>query len=127
MLTELLFWLPDEAAVFVIVGVGFALMVGLMSPGAALRTLGLFCLFLILTPFIDALVGQLPTLWLIPLGLFVATSMFRSLANLTLGERAADHMVGSLAASAMQGAFALLLLPFRLLFGAVRWALFGAR
>lgn len=127
MLTELLFWLPDEAAVFVIMGIGFALMVGLMSPGAAFRALGLLCLFLLLSPFIDALVDQLPTIWLIPIGILVVVGMFRMLANLVIGARAADHMVGNLAASAVQGAFALLFLPFRLLFGVLRWSLFGPR
>lgn len=127
MLTELLFWLPDEAAVLVIAGIGMGLMVGLITPGTAFRSLGLVCLFLALSPIVGSIVDLIPTLWLVPLLALVALSMSRSLMSMLIGRGATDHMVGSLAASAVRAAFACLFLPFRLAFALLRWSLFGPR
>ena len=127
MVSNLLFWLPDEAAVLVIAGIGMALMLGIMSRGAAFRSLGLLCLSLVLSPFIGALVGVIPTLWLVPLVVVVALSMFRTGVTALIGQGATEHMVGSLAATVVRGVFVFLFLPFRLAFALVRFALLGPR
>lgn len=127
MLTELLFWLPDEAAVLVIAGIGMALMLGIMTPRSAFRSLGILCLFLVLSPFVGSLVDLIPTIWLIPLVAVVGLSMARSLLSMLIGQGATEHMVGSLAASAVRGALLCMFLPFRLMFTLLRWSLFGPR
>lgn len=127
MLSNLLFWLPDEAAVLVIAGIGLALMVGVINLGAAFRYLGLVCLLLVLSPFVGSLLNLIPTIWLVPIVVMVALSMARSLATMLIGRGATEHMVGSLAASVVRGVFVCMFLPFRMGFALLRWSFFGPR
>ncbi len=113
------FFLPDEALVLVIVLIGLGLMVGLLRGRAAGRLLGGIVLLLLLTPFIEMIVAELP--WWIILLLLVAIgwAMLRAFVGFVLGAGAADEMIGTLAADVVRAAFRwgffLLTLPFRFL------------
>jgi len=117
-------WLPDEAMVLVIAGIGLALMFGFIRGRAAMALLGTVILTLLAGPFIDALLDTLPGLVILLLVLFVVLALFRGVLSLFLGERAAAHAVGILAADVMRAGFRLLflllLLPFRILWWAFR-------
>jgi hypothetical protein len=114
------FFLPDEALVLVIAGIGLLLMLRVISGRAALGLLGAVVLLLLASPFIDALMDALPG-WLVLLLLAaILLWLFRVACGLFLGQRAADHMVGILAADTARLFFRLLLLPFRILGWALR-------
>jgi len=122
-----LWWLlPDEAMPLVIVGIGLALILGLIRGRAATGLLGAVILLSLAGPFIDALLGTLPGWLLLLVLLFVAVALFRSALSLLLGARAADEAVGNLAADVIRAGFRLLFLllflPFRILWWAFRRA-----
>jgi len=118
--------LPDEMLVLVIIGVGLALILGLIRGRAAMGLLGAVVLVLLAGPFIDALLDTLPGWMLFLLLLFVAVALFRRALSLLLGPRAADEAVGSLAADVIRAGFRLLFLllclPFRILWWVFRKA-----
>jgi hypothetical protein len=107
-------FLPDEALPLLIVGVGLALMLGLISGRAALGLLGLLLLFPLLTPLVEALLGELPPWISLVILALIALAILRGLAALLLGARAADTMVGNLAADLVRLVVRLLLLPLRM-------------
>ena|SRR6266852_1661852 len=109
-------FLPDQAFVLVFAGVGLALIVGLLSRRAAFNILGGVVLLLLLAPFIEMLIDGLPGWVVLALLVGVMLSSLRALSSLLLGRRAADHMVGQLAAGLVLGIF-------RLAFAPVRWVL----
>jgi hypothetical protein len=117
-------WLPDEALALVIIGIGLALIIGLIRGRAAMGLLGTVVLVLLAGPFIDALLDTLPGWMLFLLLLFVAVALFRGALSLLLGARAADEAVGNLAADVIRVGFRLLFLllflPFRILWWAFR-------
>jgi len=116
-----LWWLlPDEAMPLVIVGIGLALIVGLVRGRTGLGLLGMVVLVLLAGPFIDALLDTLPGWVILLLVLFVALALFRGVLSLLLGERAAGHAIGILAADVIRLCFGLLFLPFRILWWAFR-------
>lgn len=115
-------WLPDEAMVLVIAGVGLALILGLIRGRTALGVLGMVVLVLLAGPFIDALIAGLPSWVILLLVLFLALTLFRWVLSLLLGERAAGHAVGILAADVIRLCFGLLFLPFRILWWVFRRA-----
>jgi hypothetical protein len=127
VLRSLLFWLPDEAAVLVVSGIGIALITGIVNKQAAFRAVGLLCLYLALSPFIGALVDLIPAIWLVPIVVIAAVSTLRALIGVLIGQGATDHMVGSLAASAVRAVLVCFFLPVRLMFALLRWSLFGPR
>jgi hypothetical protein len=112
--------LPDGVLPLVIVGIGLALMVGLLNRSAAFGLLGMFLLFALLGPIVEGVMGGMPP-WV---GFFVFAVvilvLLKSIASLVLGRRAADHMVGILAADLVRLAVRILLLPFRAVAGLVR-------
>ena len=112
--------LPDGALPLVIAGIGLALMVGLLSGGAAFRILGILLLFALLSPFVEGVMGGMPPWVGLILMAIIALALLRGAASLVLGRRAADHMVGILAADCVRLALRLLLLPFRAVGGLVR-------
>ncbi len=115
-------WLPDEAMPLVIVGVGLALMLGLIRVRTALSVLGTVILLLLAGPFIEALIETLPGWMILLLVLFVVLALFRGVLSLLLGERAAAHTIGILAADMIRLCFGLLFLPFRILWWVFRRA-----
>ncbi|MCU1264378.1 MAG: hypothetical protein JWM21_696 [Acidobacteria bacterium] len=104
--------LPDEFMPLAIAGIGLAVILGFLRLRKAAALIGGICLLLISGPFFDAIFDSLPT-WIFLLMLPIAAILvIRWLVRLVIGERAADHLVGSLAADLCRG---LILLPFRLL------------
>lgn len=112
--------LPDALLPLVIAGIGLALMVGLLSGSAAFRLLGLLLLFALLGPIIEGVMGEMPPWVGLIIFIVVILALLRGAASLVLGRRAADHMVGILAADCVRFAFQLLFLPVRAIGGLVR-------
>lgn len=112
--------LPDEVLLVVIVGIGFALTVGLLSRGAAFAVIGMLLLFALLGPIAEGVMGELPPWIALALLVVFGLALLRGTAALVLGRRASDHMVGILAADCVRFAFRLLFLPFRAVGGLVR-------
>lgn len=115
----ILAWLlPDEAAVLVIVGIGFALIVGLR--GVARGLLSLFVIMLLtpfLLPFIDVAIGAMPLWLLFVMGAALCLTLFRWALGVLVGRDAAGHAVGRIVAEMVLGIVRLLFLPLRLLLG----------
>lgn len=115
--------MPDEALPLVIAGVGLALMLGLVSGRAALGiVLGLVVLPPLLAPLVEAVMGGLPPWVSLVILAFFGLAIIRGLAALLIGSRAADTMVGSLAADLVRFVVAILLLPLRVVGWALRMA-----
>lgn len=113
-------FLPDEALPLLIVGVGLAMLLGILRGRAALGLLALLFLAPVMGAVGEALLAQLPPwfAWVLLAGLGLA--LLRGLATLLLGPRAADTMVGSLAADLVRLAVRMLCLPLRLVWWVVR-------
>lgn len=114
--------LPDEvlyaALPLIVVGLGLALMLGVIPVQTALGIFALVLLLPLMAPIVEALFGQLPV-WVSLLFLaFFMLSIMRGLAALVLGSRAADTMTGALAADLVRLAVTILFFPFRV----VGWA-----
>jgi hypothetical protein len=104
--------LPDEFMPLAIAGIGLALILGIIGLRKAASLIGGICLLLVTAPFFDALFDGLPT-WLFLLTLPVLLVLvIRWLVRMVIGQRAADHLVGTLAADLIR---AIILLPFRIL------------
>ena len=124
----LLAWLPNEFIVLGIVLIGFGLMVGLINGRRAAALLGFVFLLMVSGPFVDSLLDTLfdlaPWWLLLLLGILLTFSLLGVVSRVLIGRRAADHMVGILAADVVRFgfrmAFGLIALPFRLLFGGQR-------
>jgi hypothetical protein len=112
--------LPDGLLPLVIAGIGLALMVGLLNRSAAFGLLGMLLLFAILSPIIEGVMGELPPWITVIIMAVVVLALLRGVASFVLGSRAADHMVGILAADLVRLTLRLLILPFRALGGLVR-------
>ena len=107
--------LPMSAMPLVIIGVGLALIVGIVKPRGAMAILGGLILTILLTPFFNALFDLLP--WWLCLLLTVAffLSILRAGVQLLLGPRATDHMVGALATDVVRMILRAVFFPLRLL------------
>ena len=117
-------FLPDEALVLVIALIGFGLIVGLLQPRSAGQILGSIVLMILLTPFVENLVVWLPAWVTLLLLAGIVLAIIRGFFSLVLGSRAADNMVGSLAAdvvrAAFRGVFFMFTLPLRFI-GWMSW------
>ena len=90
--------------------------------------MGFVCLLMVSGPFVDSLLDTLfdlaPWWLLLLLGILLVFSLLGVVSRMLIGRRAADHMVGILAADVVRFgfrmAFGLIALPFRLLFGGQR-------
>lgn len=112
-----LLWLllPEGIEPLLIVGIAFALILGLTSiRGAGGLLLGFIVLPALLGPFVSELVAQLPPLVLVGLLLILGLGILKAIATLILGQRAAAEMTGILAADIVRWC---VFAPFRLL----RW------
>ncbi len=114
MMQALWMFLPDQFLSLVIMGVGFMLILGLISGRTAFNTIALFVILpLVAAPFIEALFGALP-LWIsLLIMVVVGLSILRGLASLFIGSRAADTMTGTLAADVVRLLVRCLFWPFR--------------
>jgi len=114
-------FLPDEALVLVIALIGLGLMAGLLRPRSAGQLLGGIVLMLLLTPFAESLVAWLPGWVTLVLLAGIALAVIRGFFRLVLGSRAADNMVGSLAADVVRTAFRGVFFLFTLLLRFIGW------
>lgn len=112
---NLIYLLPDEFLVLIIAGAGLLLMVRLISGGAAARIIGGVMLVSILIPLVPLILDALPWWFNLLLVLSALMWLLRTVSSFVLGARAADHMVGILAADVVRFVFWLLLVPFRML------------
>ncbi|MGB7720287.1 MAG: hypothetical protein WBL65_10335 [Bryobacteraceae bacterium] len=113
----LLMFLPDEAMVLVIAVIGLGLMVGILRLRSAGQILAGLVLMLLLSPFIESFISSLPSWVNLLLLLGIGWALVRAMFRFILGPRAADHMIGILAADVIRGLFRAvwfaLTLPFR--------------
>jgi hypothetical protein len=107
--------LPDELLPLFIVGIGLAVILRILRVKAAMAILGGLLLSFILSPFVDAIFDYLPAWVSVLVILCIGLVILRGLISLLIGRRAAEHMVGSLAAELVKGIFSLLLLPFKII------------
>jgi hypothetical protein len=121
-----LFWvvLPDEALILLIAAAGLLLILGFR--GLAGSLLAMAVLLPMLAPFVEALMSELPLWVAVGILLVIGLAILRAFASLFLGRRAADHMVGILAADVVRLLVLGLLWPFRML-GRVCSSLLGGR
>ncbi len=115
---QLLGWvLPSEAAVLVLVAIGFAVMVGLK--GAARSLLGLLAVLVLsplLMPFLGQVLDALPLWLLLILAVWLCMSFLRTVLSAVIGREAANTAVGHLASEGILGALKVMFLPIRWLF-----------
>lgn len=104
----LAFLIPDNMLVLVIVGLGLALILGLVRPGWVMGTLGWLLGIVILTPFIEAFIGALPWWILLILVVFLGFYLLRMFLELLLGREGAGRVMGQLALT-------ILIFPFKVL------------
>jgi len=110
--------LPDEALPLVIMIAGLMMILGFRQ--VAFSILGVVLLFPILAPFVEALLGELPPWVSLVILAFVGLAILRGLAALLIGQRAADTMVGSLAADVVRIIVGILFFPLRVAWWAFR-------
>ncbi len=109
-------FIPDQALPLVFLAGCILLMLGWRGPGVSLMASAL--LLPILSPFVEAFVAAMPPWIALAILVVVALSFMRGLAALLLGEVAAGHMIGVLAADVVRWTFVgLFVMPFRLIFG----------
>ncbi len=114
-------FIPDQALPLVFIAGCLLLMLGWRGTGASLMASAL--LLPVLSPFVEAFMAAMPPWIALAILVVVALSFMRGLAALLLGEVAAGHMIGALAADVVRWTFlALFVMPFRLAFGALRAA-----
>ncbi len=113
----LLVLLPQEVAPILIAVAGFCFMIGAKRIAVGLLTFSAGCIFLpvLLLPLVEALPIWL--VWLILAYLvfllpFIAIVILGALVRPAIGQNAADHMVGDMAAKCIKW---MLLFPFLLL------------
>jgi len=104
----LLTWLPESLFALVLVGVGFALILGVISRQRAFGIVGSLVLFLLISPFIYALFDKLPVWMILAVFVVVILSAFRAILGFCFGKGSTDQFVG-------QVMFAAFSMPFRLL------------
>ncbi len=107
--------MPDAAMPLVVLGVGLAVLFGFLRGRAALALLfGLLVLPILLAPFVETAMAELPAWISLAVLLLLLLAILRGVAALLIGRAAAAEMVGHIAAQAVIALFAL---PFRM----VRW------
>lgn len=109
-----LWWfVPEEALPLILSGGAILVILGVIRPGRLLLIVFGLALLPLLGPIVEAVFEILPWWLTIAILLMIAISFIRSVSALFLGDRASDHMVGTLAADAVRGVLRLLFgLPF---------------
>jgi len=108
-------FLPDSALPLALVVGAFLVILGLTS---ARRVLGLvigLALLPLLFPLFDRVFELLPWWVNVLVVLAIGLLLFRAISSLLIGQRAADHMTGNLAADVVRGVLRLLTWPVRAL------------
>lgn len=123
MLNWILAFLPDQAMVLVIMGIGLVLMLGIINLRRALSLVGGLMLLLVLSPFVESLIGSLPWWITIFLIVMIGLSLLRTISSALIGRGASDEMVGTLAADVVRGGFRLLIWSIAAPFRVLIWAL----
>ncbi|HLC21856.1 MAG TPA: hypothetical protein VJM10_07095 [Candidatus Methylomirabilis sp.] len=113
--------LPDAALPLIIVGIALAMILGLIRGRLAFSLLGLLVLLPLLAPIMEALLGQMPAWVSFVILAFFGLAVIRGLAALIIGQRAADTMVGNLAADLVRLVVAIMILPLRMVRSAFRF------
>ena len=109
-------FLPQEASVLVLVGIGFAVMFRLRRLAVGLTgLLAWMVLGSLFDPLIDAVFSMLPLWAVLPIGVLFVVWVVRTVLQTILGREGAGHVVGHLAIGFVRGLFRLSLLPLRLL------------
>lgn len=100
--------MPDGILPVVLVFLGLALILGIVSRKSAFNFVGIIILFALLSPFVVSLFDSFPT-WLVLLVFgVVLLSLARGVLSSLFGKGATDQFVG-------QVMYAVFALPFRLL------------
>ena len=120
---RLLMFLPDEAIVLIIALIGLGVMVGILRLRSAGQILMGLVLMLLLSPFIESLISSLPSWVNLLLLIAIGWALVRATFRFMLGPRAADHMVGILAADVVRGVFRAVLFTLTLPFRFIGWML----
>jgi len=126
MTNFLLFLIPDHWLPLVIMGVGFALMLGFVSGRTAFGLIISILAICIFTPFIESFIDSLDVWVLILITVMTVLYVLRMVMTLLLGEHGGGAFMGHLAYDSfllvLRGAiFFLLTLPIRLLGGIFRF------
>lgn len=117
-LTDLLLVLmPNELLPLVIVGVGLALIVGVMNRRRALGLVLLVVSLPVLEQVFAALLNGMPAWLLLCLCMFIAIQILRVLLESVVGREAAGHILGALVIGVCRFAFHLMILPLRAVAG----------
>jgi len=103
----LLAFAPEYLFPLIITAIGFGLMVGLITRKVAFGIIGSIILFLLLSPFISAIMEALPFWVLLIIGTIFFLSMARGVMNSLFGRGAMDHFFGNFL-------WALFTMPFRI-------------
>jgi len=114
-MSNLLFFLPDEAYPVLLVLLAIAVVAGLARPRLLLGLLLLLFLMPVIGELLEVFLDAVPW-WLFVLivgGL--AMWVIRAGLGLLNGSDAASHAIGSMTASAIKGVFKMLFLPFRMI------------
>lgn len=88
-------FLPDEFAILLIMGLGLAVIVGLVRPMRALLLIGMGALLYALSPVVEALFAALPLWALLAVLLWAGLAIARGVLVSLLGREAAGHVLGT--------------------------------
>lgn len=116
---SMLFFLPDELIILLIIGAGFAMIFGAkrLCVSLIMMAIALTVLPGLLAPLFDILPGYLLIALMIILIVGIFFSSLRWISSAIIGNSATDHMIGSLAADVVKTIF---LGTFRLFGSAIR-------
>ncbi len=117
-------FIPDEALLLIVLGLGFAVMFGLLTFRVAL---GLIVALAVLPPFVEGVLGDLPPWVSLVLLAVIGLAILRGVAALLIGQRAADTMAGNLGADIVRLVVRIIILPLRVIRWAFRDVIIGAR
>lgn len=125
---SVLWWfIPVEALPLIVAAGGLLVMFRVITARRLLLFVAAFALLpVVIEPIIQIAFEVLPWWCLLVAVVIIATSAFRGIAALFIGERAADEMMGSLAASAVRATLrAAFVLPVQIVRGGIRlWSAF---
>lgn len=127
--TGSLFWwfIPDAALPLVVMGVGLALMVGILSGKRAFGILGMLALIILAEPFVGALLDLMPLWLLIPLMGVMVLGLLRTILGRRIFDEVVGHLLARLIWTAMVYAWRGMVSLVRLAFRALAWPVRGVR